>query len=153
MFHCWGKVTIVNWDKIKDLYKIFTCDRFNLLLILPKPLIFALASLDMSFEFWYWTCYQWLTQVIWLTLMVQSFYCLLQLIDWLYYYLESWIETSGLAIIWLSLNQFNATFRSDCRFSIPLCTDLAQLYIVLPSVKWQISVFPDNHKMSFRKIF
>ena len=58
----------------------------------------------------------------------------------------------GLAIIWLSLNHFNAIFRSDWRFSITSFTDLAQLYMVLSSAKLQISVFSTNHNISFKKI-
>ena len=35
----------LKWDKIKELYKNFACDEFDLFLILSQPLIFALATL------------------------------------------------------------------------------------------------------------
>ena len=57
----------------------------------------------------------------------------------------------GLAIIWSSLNHFNAIFRSDWRFAITF-TDLGQLYVVLLSAKLRISGFSTNYNMSFKKI-
>ena len=39
----------LNWDKIKGLYKIFACDKFDLFLIVPKPLIFAPTTLHVLF--------------------------------------------------------------------------------------------------------
>ena len=93
-----------------------------------------------------------------MTSMIQSFYCLLQLIDWLIDWLSAFLlrimnwSFPGLAIIWLFSNQFNAIFKSDWRFSITFFTDLAQLYMVLLSAKLQMSVFSINRNMSFKKI-
>ena len=43
------KATIVELDKIKELYEFFVGDKFNLILIPPKPLSFALATLHVLF--------------------------------------------------------------------------------------------------------
>ena len=43
------KATIVELRQDKELYKIFACDKFKLLLIFSKPLVSALATLHMLF--------------------------------------------------------------------------------------------------------
>ena len=133
---------------------MFACDKLNLFLILPKPLIFALATLHILFIR--------IPKFNLLSMVNPSNFTdfgdsivllfiendllivfLLRIMDW---------NFPGLAIICLSSNHFNAIFRSDWRFSITTLTNLAQLYMVLSSAKLEISVFLTNYNMSFKKI-
>ena len=145
----------LNWDKIKGLYKIFACDKFDLFLILPKRLIFAPATLHALFIL--------LSKFnLFLRVNPGNFTDLDNSIVLLFF--DNWLmdcvftenhelkHFPGLVIIWLPLNYFHALLRSDSRFSITSFTDLAQLHMVLLSSKLQIPVFLTNHNMSFKKI-
>ena len=105
------------------------------------------------YEFWNSICYWWLTQLISLTSMIQSFYCFFFTIDILIAFLLRIMNWNflGLAIIWLPLNDFHAIFRSDSRFSVTSFTDLTKLHMVSSS-KLQMSVFLTKHNMSLTNV-
>ena len=144
----------MNWDKIKELYKIFAFNKFNLFVILPKPMIFSLALfayivyMNSKIQFVIngypssFNDFDNLTVLLFITINLLIVF-LLRIMNW---------NFPGLAIIWLSLNHFDVIFRSDWRLSITSFIDLAQLYMVLLSTKLHMSVFSTNQKMSFKKI-
>ena len=134
----WTETTKKSYIKFR-----FAINLIYILLILPKPLIFALATLHILFI--------WIPKFSLLSMVTQisftnfddSILLLFITTDWLIVFLfriMNW-NYPGLAILWVFLNQFHAIFRSAWRFFKTPFTDLAQLFMVLSSAKLQMSVF------------